>query len=223
MKSIEAKIPVWSVIVTIISIVLVIVILTIFATKNKKVIYYKSKVDSIQASTSIIIRQQEDSIDYLKAVIKNRESRLQISKDNIKSLTDKLADIPKKVTQYTPNELYDKIQQYISQRTDSNKYDFSGNQLEDIYKEHLYIDEQQNLISEYEFYVVDLMDDVKIRDKEISEYDKLSKLKDKMLEESNKICDELEVNLLKQEKRKKIWRMLTPIGTGVGIVVGLLL
>lgn len=223
MKSIEAKIPVWSVIVTIISIVLVIVILTIFATKNKKVIYYKSKVDSIQAATSIIIRQQEDSIDYLKAVIKNRESRLQISKDNIKSLTDKLADIPKKVTQYTPNELYDKIQQYISQRTDSNKYDFSGNQLEDIYKEHLYIDEQQNLISEYEFYVVDLMDDVKIRDKEISEYDKLSKLKDKMLEESNKICDELEVNLLKQEKRKKIWRMLTPIGTGVGIVVGLLL
>ena len=223
MKSIEAKIPVWSVIVTIISIVLVIVILTIFATKNKKVIYYKSKVDSIQVATSIIIRQQEDSIDYLKAVIKNRESRLQISKDNIKSLTDKLADIPKKVTQYTPNELYDKIQQYISQRTDSNKYDFSGNQLEDIYKEHLYIDEQQNLISEYEFYVVDLMDDVKIRDKEISEYDKLSKLKDKMLEESNKICDELEVNLLKQEKRKKIWRMLTPIGTGVGIVVGLLL
>ena len=223
MKSIEAKIPVWSVIVTIISIVLVIVILTIFATKNKKVIYYKSKIDSIQAATSIIIRQQEDSIDYLKAVIKNRESRLQISKDNIKSLTDKLADIPKKVTQYTPNELYDKIQQYISQRTDSNKYDFSGNQLEDIYKEHLYIDEQQNLISEYEFYVVDLMDDVKIRDKEISEYDKLSKLKDKMLEESNKICDELEVNLLKQEKRKKIWRMLTPIGTGVGIVVGLLL
>ena len=223
MKSIEAKIPVWSVIVTIISIVLVIVILTIFATKNKKVIYYKSKVDSIQAATSIIIRQQEDSIDYLKAVIKNRESRLQISKDNIKSLTDKLADIPKNVTQYTPNELYDKIQQYISQRTDSNKYDFSGNQLEDIYKEHLYIDEQQNLISEYEFYVVDLMDDVKIRDKEISEYDKLSKLKDKMLEESNKICDELEVNLLKQEKRKKIWRMLTPIGTGVGIVVGLLL
>ena len=223
MKPIEIKIPVWGVIVTSLVLIGAIVGITLLVSKNKKITYYKSKVDSIQIASSIIIKQKEDTIQYLTAVIEQKNIQLTVSKQNIAAIKRKLDAIPVEVSKYTPNEIYDKILDYVDEKTDSSEYPFSGNQISDIYREHLYIDQQQDLINEYEFYIIDLMSGIDVRDKGLNEYKKLGELKNKMLEESNKRCDILEQDLLKQTKRKKIWRTLTPIGTGVGIVVGLLL
>jgi hypothetical protein len=223
MKPIEAKIPVSVIVVGVIVLIASVVIITLFSINRKNVKQFDFQYDSLKVATCNIIKSQEDTIRYYKGIIGENEAKIIAQNESIKKLKGAIAAIPDEVSKYEPNVIYDKINEYLSEKVDDQEYPFSGNQITEIYGEHLYVKEIQKGVEIYETQIATLMFSIENKDLELKAYNDIVDAKNKLLKESNIRMYELESDFNKQVKRKKIWRALTPSGLAVGVIIGLLI
>lgn len=223
MKPIEAKIPVSVIVVGVIVLIASVVIITLFSINKKNVKQFDFQYDSLKVATCNIIKSKEDTIRYYKGIIGENEAKIIAQNESIKKLKGAIASIPNEVSKYEPNVIYDKINEYLSEKIDDQEYPFSGNQITEIYGEHLYVKEIQKGVEIYETQITTLMFSIENKDLELKAYNDIVDAKNKLLKEGDIRMYELESDFNKQVKRKKIWRALTPSGLAVGVIIGLLI
>ena len=223
MKPIEAKIPVSVIVVGVIVLIASVVIITLFSINKKNVKQFDFQYDSLKVAACNIIKSKEDTIRYYKGIIGENEAKIIAQNESIKKLKGAIASIPNEVSKYEPNVIYDKINEYLSEKIDDQEYPFSGNQITEIYGEHLYVKEMQKGVEIYETQITTLMFSIENKDLELKAYNDIVDAKNKLLKEGDIRMYELESDFNKQVKRKKIWRALTPSGLAVGVIIGLLI
>lgn len=230
MKPIEVKIPVAALIITGVIIIASVIVTTVIITNGNvkrklkgEVILVNDQYQQYKTEAEKIISQKEDTIQYYKNIVFNRDERIRTLNGSITSLKNKLSEIPAEASKYTPNELYEELQKVYGEKTDTLEYPFSGNQVTEIYVEHKYANGLAELTQQYEYMIVEYINRVDASDKQIGEQDKLLEIRKSMLEESEKNAQILYDKFLKEQKRKKIWRATSAIGTVAGIGIGLLI
>lgn len=224
MKGIKIEIPILAIII------LIGAILGINYFKNRKIkaqeaitIEVQRKYDSIRIVTAIEKKAFLDSIAIRESQIKDQNLKIQIQKDKVEKSEAKLKEIKAKVN-YIPNDtIYSLTKEYLPEPSDSSKFAYSGNQVKEIYTEHLQLIETRQTLIEYSVYTGEMEVSIRKRDEQISDYYDLIKLHEAELMNEATMQMALRDENTQLRKSNKFWKVATPSAGAIGIAIGVLI
>lgn len=224
MKGIKLEIPIYAILILIAS------ILGFNWLKNQKINALEEevntnalKVDSTLLATSEIQRKLIDTIAFYEEVISIKNEELEVLELEAFQYEKKISSIKEEIQDYSFDTLYLITQGYLPWKTDSNKYQYSGNQVEEIYFEHLQLKESIKGIVSLRKYSKELESGLSLRDKQINNYAQLdsSRMQEiTILSESN---SEKDKTIKSQAVKNKKLRITVPFTGLLGIILGALL
>ena len=223
MTNVEIKIPVYALIIIGIVITAIITVLTVITVKNKQIHKQVIWHDALKIANQIIIKQKSDTIEYYKILTKQNDYLISNQKTLISTLNNKIYNIKPKVDKYTTNEVYDSINAYIEPKNDDSEFKFSGNQIKQIYVEHLELLESRSGMVEYDKLVKNMDSGIQLVNSQLSKQSDLQAVTQKMLSECENENLNLNNEVLKQQVKVKRNRILAPISFITGAVASTIL
>lgn len=223
LKDVEIKIPALYVIISGLIIAAIIVVTTIVIIKNREIKDIKSDYSQSVGKYREILKTKSDSIETYKNLIKDNSYLILEQKTLISILNNRISSIKPRVEEYTPNQVFDSIQAYIEPKNDSLKFKFSGNQIKQIYREHLELLESRSGMIQYEQLVSDMNKGTTLLTCQLNKQSEMQAITQELLDKCEKDNAELQKNLTKETKNKKFWKISTPISGVTGLVMGILL
>jgi len=230
MKTVDVKIPVYAILAVIILFIGVIVALSMLSIKNKQISQKNAQItkvqnayDSVRITTNNIIKEKNDTIAYQKQIIENRDAKIAHQKSKLVNVENILAETKQQVATFTNDSVYVLTQDYLPTPTDSSKFPYSGNQVKDIYSDHLDLLKMHDAVLDYQKYTFELEHGLTDRDSQITNYKDLTNAQKAQLEASGNQINSLSGqngDLMKKNKRLKIF---VPVSGGLGIVIGILI
>lgn len=223
LKDVEIKIPVLALLITGLVITAIIVVGTILIIKNNQIKQLKSKYETSKIANQLIVKQKTDTIEYYKKLIKDNSKLISDQKTLISQQSYRISTIKPIIEQYAHSQVFDPIQAYIEPKNDSLKFKLSGNQIKQVYREHLELLESRKGLIQYEELIEYMDNDIRLSNSQLSKQNELQEVTQSMLSE----CDSNNLELLKQlnitNKNRKFWKITTPISGVTGLIVGILL
>lgn len=224
MKGVKFEIPVWS-------ILLVIILfgggyfLVRGINKNKEnaVNVIQQKYDSTRIVNNILKSELTDTIDYYERIILAENEVIKTYRAKVSEKEVQLKKIKSTVAKFTSDTVYQLTQEYLPEPSDSSKYAYSGNQVKEIYTEHLESLDMIELLLDYRTYSGDLNIGIRQRDLQLDQYKKLIELHQSDLEQQSSLNSQLLENNSQLNKKVKTWKILTPSAGVVGVVIGILI
>jgi hypothetical protein len=223
MTNVEIKIPVYALIIIGIVITAIITVLTVITVKNKQIHKQVIWHDALKIANQIIIKQKSDTIEYYKILTEQNDKLIFNQKTLISTLNNRIYDIKPKVDKYTTNEVYDSINAYIEPKNDDSEFKFSGNQIKQIYVEHLELLESRSGMVEYGKLVENMDSGIQLVNSQLSKQSDLQAVTQKMLSECENENLNLNNEVLKQQVKVKRNRILAPISFITGAIASTIL
>lgn len=215
----ELKIPVWSILVTILLIIIITVLVVRFNAKiREKDEQYKNKFDSVTFVSAQILQQKDDTISYLKGLIVSNDIVIAKNKQHITHLNELITTISSEVTHYTTSECYELINAKIEPK-DTLVYKFSDNQVREVCDLVETSAITDTILMAYKEYTFSLEASIELKDREISTLEDMKKLLSDQVKSSSEIIEKVEKKL----KRNKIIRNIAIGAVPVALVVGVCL
>jgi uncharacterized protein YuzB (UPF0349 family) len=223
MSNVKIEIPVFAIILTGLLITAITVVITVIIIKNNQIEKITTKYDSIKIANQIIIKQKSDTIEYYKILTEQNDYLISNQKTLISTLNNKIYSIKPKVDKYTTNEVYDSINAYIEPKNDSLKFKLSGNQVKQIYSEHLELLESRSGMVEYGKLVKNMDSGIQLVNSQLNKQSELQVITQKLLSECENENLNLNNEVLKQQVKVKRNRILSPISFITGAIASTVL
>ena len=190
--------------------------------KDKEIAELQYKIDSTNIVIQIDKKKIVDTVTYYEAIINEHDKKIEAQEGKIKEKDKELEEIKETVTDLSNDSIYEITQEYLPEPSDSLNLIYSGNQVREIYQEHLEKIKMHEVILEYRIYAGELEIGVRQRDEQLSNYYDLIEVHERDLE--NKAAENMLLQGENDQLRKdvKFWKIMTG-GAGVGgLALGLL-
>lgn len=220
----------WAVALTIALPIAIIIILSILLGKNKmikqqakQIAETTQKYDSARVINNMLRKTLIDTVNYYEPIIKKNNEDLAREKSKLMNTSEELQKIKNKIAIIPNDSVYSLTLSYLPKKEDSLKYPYSGNQVKDIYEDHLSHLKMIDAVAEYKEYTFNLELGNRNKDKQLSNYKDLTTTQGQQIQSQLGQIKNLSDQTNMEMKKNKRLKIFVPVSGGLGIVVGILI